>query len=325
MEIIPDITSIRESAKRIKPFIHKTPVLTCKTFNDMFGGEIYFKCENFQKIGAFKIRGATNAVFSLSEKEIKQGVATHSSGNHAQALALAARSRGIPAWVVMPENSKKVKIEAVKNYGANIILCKPTLADREKTLGKVIEDTGAVFIHPYNNMKVIEGQATAVLEFLEETGTLDIIMTPVGGGGLLSGTALCTYYLSPSTTVTGTEPALADDAFRSFRDSVIYPPNPPLSVADGLLTSLGENTFRIIKQYVHNIVTVSEESIISSMKLLWERMKIIVEPSSSVPFAAIIEKKVDIKGKKAGIILSGGNVDLNHLPWMKGEELLARA
>jgi threonine dehydratase len=315
MEIIPDLNSIREAAKRIKPFIHKTPVLTCKTFNDMFEGEIYFKCENFQKIGAFKIRGATNAVFSLSEEEIKKGVATHSSGNHAQALALAAKNRGIAAHVVMPENSKKVKIEAVKNYGANIIFCKATLKDREKALNKVITDTGAIFIHPYNNMKVIEGQSTAALEFLEEVEKLDIIMAPVGGGGLLSGTALSTVYLSPSTIVTGTEPDLADDSFRSFRDSVIYPPNPPLSVADGLLTSLGENTFHIIKKYVHNIVTVSEESIISSMKLLWERMKIIVEPSSSVPFAALMEKKVDIKGKKVGIILSGGNVDLNHLPW----------
>lgn len=315
METIPDIASIREAAKKIKPFIHKTPVLTCKTFNDMSGGEIYFKCENFQKIGAFKIRGATNAVFSLSEEEIKRGVATHSSGNHAQAIALAARNRGIAAHVVMPENSKKVKIEAVKNYGANIIFCKATLADREKALNKVITDTGAIFIHPYNNMKVIEGQATAALEFLEEIEKLDIIMTPVGGGGLLSGTALTAAYVSPSTMVTGTEPALADDAFRSFRDGIIYPPCPPLSVADGLLTSLGENTFYIIKKHVHNIVTVSEESIISSMKLLWERMKIIVEPSSSVPFAALIEKKVDIKGKKVGIILSGGNVDLNHLPW----------
>jgi len=318
MKNIPDLNSIRKAAERIKPYIYKTPVLTCKTFNDMTGGEIYFKCENFQKIGAFKIRGATNAVFSLSEEEIKKGVATHSSGNHAQALALAARNKKISVWVVMPENSKKVKVEAVKNYGANIVFSKPTLADREKTLKKVIADTGSVFIHPYNNMKVIEGQATAALEFLEEVKELDIIMTPVGGGGLLSGTALATAYVSPSTMVTGTEPALADDAFRSFRDGIIYPPCPPLSIADGLLTSLGENTFYIIKKYVHSIVTVSEESIISSMKLLWERMKIIVEPSSSVPFAALMEKKIDIKGKRIGIILSGGNVDLNNLPWMSG-------
>jgi len=313
---IPDINDIKSAFERIKPYIHRTPLLTCNTFNRMLGCEVYFKCENFQKVGAFKVRGATNAVLSLSDEECRNGVTTHSSGNHAQAVSLAAKNRGIKAFVVMPNNSPKVKVEGVKSYGAEIIFSEPTLKDREKTLERVVRETGARFIHPYNDFKVIEGQATSAMEILEELNSPDIIMAPVGGGGLMSGTALSTHYLSPETVIIGAEPEIADDAFKSFHEGKLYPPTGAMTVADGLRTALGDKTFYIIKKFVHNIVTVSEDSIIKAMKLIWERMKVIIEPSSAVPFAALLEEKIDMKGKKIGIILSGGNVDLEELPWM---------
>jgi threonine dehydratase len=312
----PDAATISESHLRITPFINRTPVLASHSFNELLETTLFFKCENFQKVGAFKFRGATNAVLSLSDEEVKNGVATHSSGNHAQALSLAAKNRNIPAFIVMPENSSKVKVEAVKNYGGQITFCEPTLAARESTLKRMIDKTHAVEIHPYNDYAIIAGQSTAAKELMEEINDLDIIMTPVGGGGLLSGTALAVKYFSPKTIVIAAEPEQASDAYQSFIQKKFIPSLNPNTIADGLLTSLGTLTFPIIMEHVHEIVTVSEKSIIEAMKLIWERMKIIVEPSSAVPFAALLEKKVEVKNKRIAIILSGGNVDLNNLPWI---------
>jgi len=318
-----DITSkvnmetIQRAYQRIKPYINHTPVLTCKSLNRIVNANIYFKCENFQKVGAFKFRGATNAVFSLSEKEVANGVATHSSGNHAQALALAAQERGVKAYIVMPSNSPQVKREAVEGYGGEIIFCEPTLEARETRLAKVIKDTDAKFIHPYNDQDVIAGQGTAALELLEEINNLDVVMAPVGGGGLLSGTAITVFNISPETKVVGAEPEGADDAYRSFYKGKLFPSINPKTIADGLLTSLGDITFPIIRKYVHQIVTVSEEAIISAMRLIWERMKIIIEPSAAVPFGALLERKVNLEGSRIGVIISGGNVDLDKLPWLR--------
>lgn len=316
-DLIPDIETIRRAAERINPFINRTAVLTCRSLDQMVDAELYFKCENFQKVGAFKFRGASNAVFSLSDRKVKCGVATHSSGNHAQALALAAKNRGIKAYIVMPENAPKVKIRGVKDYGGNIIFCEPTLKAREGTLARVVDETGANFIHPYNDYRVIAGQGTAALELLEDVKSLDAVVVPVGGGGLLSGTALTFSNLSPQTRVIAAEPEGADDAYRSFYQGKLIPSVNPKTIADGLLTSLGSLTFPIIRKYVHQIATVSEDAIISSMRLIWERMKIIIEPSAAVPFAALLEEKINLKGKRIGIILSGGNVDLDKLPWLK--------
>jgi threonine dehydratase len=314
--MIPSLQTIREASERIRPYIHRTPVLTSQSINHILGTEIWFKCENLQKVGAFKSRGACNAVFSLSEEEIKRGVGTHSSGNHAQALARAAKIRGCKAYIVMPETSPKVKSDAVRGYGGEITFCKPTLEARESTLAEIIERTGATEIHPYNDYRIIAGQATAAMELLEETGPLDIIIAPIGGGGLMSGTALATSYLSPSTKIYAAEPAGADDAFRSFTTKTLVPSVNPKTVCDGLLTSLGSKTFPIILDKVHRIITVSEESVIKAMMLTWERMKIIIEPSSAVPLAAIMENQADFTGKKVGIIISGGNVSLDKLPWL---------
>lgn len=311
----PDKKIIIEAAKRIKNFVHRTPVLSSENINSLFNTEIFFKCENLQKAGVFKSRGAVNAIFSLSEDDLKNGVATHSSGNHAQALARAALLRNTNAYIVMPENSSKVKIAAVKNYGGEITFCESNLDSREKTLEKIIEKTQAVEIHPYNNCKIIAGQATATKELIEDVELLDIIMAPVGGGGLLSGTALATYYFSPGTKVIAAEPKQADDAYRSFYQKKFIPSINPNTIADGLLTSLGSLTFPIICEYVNEIMTVSEESIIQAMKLIWERMKIIIEPSSAVPLAAILENRKYFENKRIGIIFSGGNIDLNKIPW----------
>ena len=312
---IPVFDNILEAYERIKHQVKHTPVLTSQSINDILGCSIFFKCENFQKVGAFKFRGASNAVLSLNEKQSRNGVATHSSGNHAQALALAGSMRNIPSYIVMPDNSPKVKSDAVAGYGGNIIYCKPTLEARESTLEKVVNDTGAEFIHPYNNFNVICGQGTAALELLREIRELDIVMTPVGGGGLLSGTSISVKALSPNTLVIAGEPKGADDAFKSLQKGGIVPSVNPKTIADGLLTSLGILTFEIIRSNVSEIITVSEESIISAMKLIWERMKIIIEPSSAVPVAVILDNKDKFAGKRVGIILSGGNVDLGKLPF----------
>ena len=313
----PDREIIIQAGDRIKPYIHHTPVLTSSIINDIFNAEIFFKCENFQKAGAFKSRGAVNTVFSLSKEQLKNGVCTHSSGNHAQALARAARIRNIKAYIVMPKNSPLVKVNAIKYYGGDITFCEPNLKDREDTLKIIISNTNATEVHPYNDYRIIAAQATAAKELFEETKSLNIIMAPVGGGGLLSGTALSAYYFSPETKVIAVEPEQADDAFRSFYQGKLIPSINPDTIADGLLTSLGTRTFPIIQNYVDQIVTVSEDAIVESMKIIWERMKIIIEPSSAVPVAALLEKKIDTKNKKIGIILSGGNVDLNKLPWIK--------
>jgi len=311
----PTFSDIEKAHERIRPYIHRTPVLSSQSINLMVGAELFFKCENLQKVGAFKFRGACNSVFSLSDEEAKNGVCTHSSGNHAAALALAARMRGIPAYIVMPENAPEIKKIAVAGYGAQITFCTPTLEARESTLKKVAEQTGATEIHPYNYFNVICGQGTAAKELIEEIGTLDVVMAPVGGGGLLSGTAISTKALLPNARVIAAEPAGADDAFRSYYSKTLHPSVSPKTIADGLLTSLGSLTFPIILNEVDQIATVSEESIVAAMRIIWERMKIIVEPSSAVPLAAILENKVDVKGKKVGIILSGGNVDLGRLPF----------
>ncbi|MBN2281759.1 MAG: pyridoxal-phosphate dependent enzyme [Candidatus Marinimicrobia bacterium] len=303
----------------IKGLIHNTPVLTAASINAILEMDLYFKCENLQKVGAFKIRGATHAVFTLSQTEMKFGVATHSSGNHAAALALAARWKKIPAEVVMPISSPRVKVEAVRGYGANITFCEPNQEARESTLNKILEKTGATFIHPYNNEKIIAGQSTAALEMLEKIPNLEYLITPVGGGGLLSGTLLACQYFYPHVRVIGAEPQGADDAFRSLQQNRIIPSISPKTIADGLLTSLGSLTFPIIQQYVDKIITVKETSIIQAMRMVWERMKIIIEPSSAVPMAAVLENRDFFQGKRIGIILSGGNVDLGKLPFNSGD------
>ncbi len=312
---IPEFRDVVEAHARITPFIHHTPLYSSESINAIVGGELFFKCENFQKVGAFKFRGACNAVFSLSEGEASRGVATHSSGNHAAALALAARMRGIPAHIVMPRTAPEIKKKAVAGYGGIITWCEPTLEARESALADVVRETGAVVVHPYDSFHVIAGQGTAAREMIEDAGSFDVIMAPVGGGGLLSGTALSAKALSPGCRVIAAEPAGADDAFRSFHAGKIFPSLHPQTIADGLLTSLGERNFAIIMARVDDIVTVSEEKIIEAMRLVWERMKIIIEPSSAVPLGAILEGKVEVAGLKTGIILSGGNLDLENLPF----------
>ena len=312
---LPQYADVEKAHRRIGSYIHRTPVLTSSYFNRLTGGELFFKCENFQKVGAFKFRGACNAVMSLSKSEGKKGIITHSSGNHAQAVALAARMNGYQATIVMPENAPKVKVDAVREYGAEIVFCESTIQARDETAQKIIAETGATFIHPYNHPAVIAGQGTAAKELLEEQPDLDIIIAPVGGGGLISGTAITAKHLNAKISIIGAEPERADDAFRSFHSGKIEPVLRTDTVADGLRTSLGELTFQVIQTHLDDIVTVSEESIIRDMRAVWERMKIIIEPSCSVPLSAILDKKVDVKGKKVGIILTGGNVDLENLPW----------
>lgn len=312
---IPVFADIEAAHRIVAQYAHHTPVLTSKSINEITGGNLFFKCENFQKVGAFKFRGACNAVFSLSEHDANKGVATHSSGNHAAALALAARMRGIAAHIVMPDNSPEIKKKAVAGYGANITFCEPTLQARESTLAKIAAETGATEIHPYNNFHVIAGQGTAAKELIEDSGDFDIIIAPVGGGGLLGGTAISVKQLTPECKVIAAEPAGADDAYRSFQAKKIIPSVNPKTIADGLLTSLGDRNFAIISEKVDDIVTVSEEKIVEAMRMIWERMKIIIEPSSAVPLAAILEGKIDIQDKKVGIILSGGNLDLGKLPF----------
>jgi threonine dehydratase len=310
---------IRRAAARIKPYAHRTPVITSSTVDAMTGAVIFFKCENLQRVGAFKFRGAANAVFSLDGAAARRGVATHSSGNHAQALALAARLRGIDACIVMPKDAPRVKVDAVRGYGARIVFSGSAPQDRERALDDVVKETGAEFVHPSDDLRVIAGQGTCALEIMEEVPDLDFLITPVGGGGLLSGTALAVHGVSPGTKVIGAEPAAADDAFRSFTTGTLYPSGNPKTIADGLRTSLGPNTFPLVRTYVSEIVTTSEESIIRAMRLVWERMKVVIEPSAAVPLAALLEGKLDVKGKRVGIVFSGGNVDLDALPWEKAQ------
>jgi threonine dehydratase len=312
---LPTLSDIQSAHKRIKPFIHRTPVLTSHQLNKLYDCELFFKCENFQKVGAFKFRGATNAVLSLDDALRKNGVVTHSSGNHAAALALAAGLNGIRAFIVMPENAPLVKKNAVKGYGASITFCKPTLQAREETCRQIMEREGATLVHPYDNFNVICGQGTASLELLEEINDLEIVVAPIGGGGLMSGTSTCVKGINNKIMVIGAEPLNANDAWKSFKTGILTPSVNPLTVADGLLTSLSELTFSVIRKNVDDIYTAQEESIISSMMLVWERMKIIIEPSSATVLAIIRENPDFFRGKKIGLIISGGNVDLKKLPF----------
>jgi threonine dehydratase len=309
------LKDIQQAAERIKSYVHRTPVITNESLDQRVGAQVFLKCENMQKVGAFKFRGACNAVYSLSADEAAHGVCTHSSGNHAQALALAAKLRGIPAYIVMPDNSPQVKKDAVAGYSGQITFCEPTLEARESTLERIRSDTGAVLIHPYNDERVISGQGTAALELLDSIPDLDAVIAPVGGGGLLSGTSIAAKRLNPNIRVIAAEPEMADDAYRSMQEARIVPSNNPITIADGLLTSLGELTFPIIQKNVEQIVTVSEQGIIHAMKFIWERAKIVIEPSAAVAVAVLWEKRIDLSGLKIGVILSGGNVDLNKLPW----------
>ena len=312
---MPNLQDIQQAAERIKPYAHRTPVLTNEGLNQRVGAQVHLKCENFQKVGAFKFRGACNAVYSLSDEEAARGVCTHSSGNHAQALALAARMRGIPAYIVMPNNAPSVKKNAVAGYGGQITFCEPTLEARESTLERIRLETGANVVHPYNDERVIAGQGTAALELLSDVPDLDVIIAPVGGGGLLSGTVIAAKGIKPGIRVIAGEPEMADDAYRSLQAGHLLPSANPKTIADGLLTSLGSITFPIVRERVEQIITVSEAGIVAAMKFVWERVKIVIEPSSAVAVGVLWEKKIDLSGLKVGIILSGGNVDLDKLPW----------
>ena len=311
------IDDVRAAAGRIEGVGHRTPILTSETLDQLAGRKLFFKCENFQKIGAFKFRGGWNAISMLSDKDAKKGVCTHSSGNHAQAVAYAALKRGIPAYIVMPNNSPNVKLEAVKGYRANITLCEPTLEARQNTLEKISKKTGAEVIHPFNNPNVIAGQGTAALELIEDVGEVDAIIAPIGGGGLMSGTCVTTRSLLPNAKLFGAEPKGADDAYRSLKEGKMLPQENPNTICDGLLTSLGENTWNILKDHLNAIYTVSDDEVIKTMKLIWERMKIIIEPSCATPVAAVLSSEFkELKGiKKVGIILTGGNIDLSKIPF----------
>jgi threonine dehydratase len=311
-----DLDRIRAAHERIRPYIKRTPVLTSERLDAASGAKLFFKCENFQKIGAFKARGATNAVFSLDDAMAKHGVATHSSGNHGTALARAAKLRGIPAHIVMPKNSAKVKVRAVESFDARIVFCEPNDAARETACAEVISKTGATLIHSFENEDVIAGQGTATIELLEDVD-VDLVICPVGGGGLLAGTATAAKSTRPQVRVIAAEPANADDAAQSFRAKKRIVTEKRFTISDGLRTNVGELTFPIIQRYVDDIVTVSEDTIVAAMRTIWETMKIIIEPSAAVPYAAIVDRKIEIAGKRVGIILTGGNVDLDALPWLR--------
>jgi len=313
-----DFKTIRAAHERIRTYIKRTPVLTSERLDGATGARLFFKCENFQTIGAFKARGATNAVFALDDATARSGVATHSSGNHGTALAYAAHLRGIPAHIVMPSNSVEVKVRAVKSYGGKIVFCEPNDASREAACASVIEETGATLIHPFENEDVIAGQGTAAVELLEEV-EVDLVLCPIGGGGLLSGTATAVKHMRSDLKVIGVEPANADDAAQSFRACKRVVTEKKSTIADGLRTNVGERTFPIIQSYVDDIVTVSEDAIVSAMRTIWDTMKIVIEPSAAVSYAAIIEGRISSAARRVGIILTGGNVDLDALPWTRSQ------
>ncbi|RMH62300.1 MAG: threonine/serine dehydratase [Calditrichaeota bacterium] len=314
---MPTFQDILDAHERITPYIHRTPVYTSRYINGLCGAQVFFKCENLQKTGSFKIRGATNAVFTLTEEEAQKGVITHSSGNHGAALAQAARWRGIRCYVVMPHNAPAIKKQAARGYGAEIVYSEATLDSREAVARELIEKHGLSLIHPYDNPAVIAGQATAGRELLEETGGLDALLVPAGGGGILSGSAILAKEGPHRMSVYGAEPSLADDAYQSLKTGVRQPQRPPVTVADGLRTALSDRTFNIIRSYVDDIILVDDDEIVAAMRLVWERMKLIIEPSSAAPLAALLKSGKRFAGKKVGIVFSGGNVDLDHLPWLK--------
>lgn len=306
----------QEAAERIRGMAHRTPVMTCSTLDQIAGCSLFFKCENFQKVGAFKFRGACNAIFQLSEAMASRGVVTHSSGNHAQALALAARMRGIPAHVVMPSSASEVKKRAVEEYGAQVVICEPTLEARERVAAQVLEETRGVFIPPYDHPHIMAGQGTVALEMLEEVPDLDAIIAPVGGGGLLSGICIAAKGIKPTIRILAAEPYGADDAARSFAAGIMIPQTGPDTIADGLLTSMGDLTWPVIRDHVVQVLLATDPQIIEAMRLLWTRAKLLVEPSAAVPLAALIANRNAISGaKKVGVVLSGGNVNLDRLPW----------
>lgn len=317
MNLPVDLNAIRAAHERIRPQIHRTPMFTSESLDKFTGAKLFFKCENLQKTGSFKFRGATNAIFSLTDEEAVRGVVTQSSGNHAAAISLAARRRGIPAWIVMPRTAPRAKRLAVESYGGRVTECEHDIASRDAACKALQEKTGAVLIHPYNNERVIAGQGTAAVELLEEVPDLDIIIAPVSGGGLLSGTAIASRSLRPSIRVVGAEPKNADDAYRSLAAGTIEPAAKTVTIADGLRATLCPLTFSILRERVDEIALLAEEEILSSMKLLWERLKLIVEPSGAVSAGIVLEKKIRVEGKRVGIILSGGNLDLDHLPFSK--------
>jgi threonine dehydratase len=306
----PALEAIREAHARIAPHIHRTPVFRSSSLDRMAGAELFFKCENLQKTGSFKIRGATNVIFSLSEQEAGRGAVTHSSGNHGAAVAYAARRRGIPAWIVVPRGAPEVKRRAIADFGGEIIPCEPTMEAREAAAREILERTGATLVHPYDDDRIIAAQGTATVELMEDSGPLDVVLAPVSGGGLLSGTAIAAKSLRPSIRVVGCEPAGADDAWRSLRSGKLQKNAKPETIADGLRASLSARTFAILRERIDEVVLISEEEILQAMRLIWERMKLVIEPSSAVTAAAVLLGKIDVSGKRVGLVLSGGNVDL---------------
>ena len=315
MQQILDFAAIRAAAARIAPYVRRTPIMRCPRLEAETGAEIFFKCENLQEMGAFKLRGATNAVQSLPEDSLAKGVATHSSGNHGAALALAAKRRGIAACVVMPANANAFKRQAVKEYGAHIIFCEPTQAGREAALRQYVSETGATVVHPYNDPAIMAGQGTAALELHEDVPDLDVVLSPLGGGGLLSGTAVATHAMQPKARVLGAEPLGADDAWRSLAAGYIVPVEHPDTVADGLRATIGPLNFAVIREVVDGVLRVDDTDTIAAMRYVWEHMKLVIEPSAAVPVAALRTGSIGVRGKRVGVILSGGNLDLDHLPW----------
>ena len=318
--VVPSIDDVRAAHERIKPYIHQTPVLTSEYLNELTGAELFFKCENFQKAGAFKVRGASNAVFGLTDEVAAKGVATHSSGNHALSLSYAAGRRGIPCTVVMPRTAPQAKKDAVKGYGGVIVECEPSTSSREETFAKVVEQTGAEFVHPYNDIRVITGQATCSLEFNEQVSNLEAMVAPIGGGGMISGTCLTLSNVAPHIDIYAAEPEQADDAYRSFKAGHIIADDSPTTVADGLKVPLKENTWHFVSNHVKDIQTASEQEIIDAMKLTWQRMKIVIEPSCAVPLAVILKNPDVYRGRRVGVIITGGNVDMNTLPWITSHQ-----
>lgn len=311
------IDHVREAHERIKPYIRRTPVLTSDYLNQLTGAELFFKCENLQEAGAFKVRGACNAVFGLDDEAAKKGVATHSSGNHALSLSYAAGRRGIPCHVVMPRTAPQAKKDAVRRYGGEVTECEPSTSSREATFAEVEARTGAEFVHPYNDPRVIAGQATCSLELLEQAGPLDAVIAPIGGGGMVSGTCLTVSNLAPGTKIYAAEPEQADDAYRSFKAGHIIADDAPKTIADGLLVPLKDNTWRFVQRYVTDIFTASDAEIVAAMKLTWKYLRVVMEPSSAVPLATILKNPDVFKGKRVGVIITGGNVDLDKLPWLQ--------
>ncbi|MDW4550965.1 pyridoxal-phosphate dependent enzyme [Defluviimonas sp. D31] len=315
---IPTYQDMLDAHERIKPHIRRTPVRTSDYLNELTGAELFFKCENFQEPGAFKVRGAANAVFGLDEAQAAKGVATHSSGNHASCLSYAAMLRGIPCNVVMPHTAPQAKKDTVRRYGGNITECEPSTSSREATFAKVQAETGGDFVHPYNDPRVIAGQGTCAKELIEQTDGLDMVIAPIGGGGMISGTCLTLATLAPETKVIAAEPEQADDAYRSFKAGHIIADDAPKTVADGLLVPLKDLTWHFVKTHVSDILTASDPEIVDAMKLTWKHLRVVMEPSSAVPLATILKNPNVFKGKRVGVIITGGNVDLDRLPWMKG-------